>query len=47
MQGCPVPGMRASASHAVLVDGIARVLVDVGSGAAVRMGEAALDTRTR
>lgn len=42
--GGPVPGARASASHVVLVDGVPRVLVDVGSGATVRMGEAALRT---
>lgn len=41
--GGPVPGARASASHAVLIDGVARVLVDVGPGAAVRIGEASLD----
>jgi ribonuclease BN (tRNA processing enzyme) len=42
--GGPVPGGRASASHVVLVDGVPRVLVDVGSGATVRIGEAALRT---
>jgi ribonuclease BN (tRNA processing enzyme) len=42
--GGPVPGDRASASHVVLVDGVPRVLVDVGSGATVRIGEAALRT---
>ena len=42
--GGPVPGRRASASHVVLVDGVPRVLVDVGSGATVRIGEAALST---
>jgi ribonuclease BN (tRNA processing enzyme) len=42
--GGPVPGVRASASHAVLVDGVPRVLVDVGPGAAVRIGEAEIDT---
>ena len=43
--GGPVPGRRASASHAVLVDGVPRVLVDAGPGAAVRIGEAELDTQ--
>jgi ribonuclease BN (tRNA processing enzyme) len=42
--GGPVPGVRASASHVVLIDGVPRVLVDVGPGAAVRLGEAAIDT---
>lgn len=42
--GGPVPGRRASASHVVLVDGVPRVLVDVGPGAAVRIGEAELGT---
>lgn len=42
--GGPVPGRRACASHAVLLDGVPRVLVDAGPGAAVRLGEAELDT---
>lgn len=42
--GGPVPGARASASHAVLIDGVPRILVDAGPGAAVRIGEAALET---
>lgn len=42
--GGPVPGARASASHVVFVDGVPRVLVDVGSGATLRIGEAALTT---
>jgi ribonuclease BN (tRNA processing enzyme) len=43
--GGPVPGRRACASHAVLIDGVPRVLVDAGPGAAVRIGEAELDTK--
>jgi ribonuclease BN (tRNA processing enzyme) len=41
--GGPVPSGRACASHALLVDGVPRLLVDVGPGAAVRLGEAGLD----
>lgn len=41
--GGPVPSGRACASHAVLVDGVPRVLVDAGPGSAVRFGDAGLD----
>ena len=45
MLGSGGPGAtgRASASYAVLIDGVARILVDAGSGAFVRLGEARLD----
>jgi len=34
---------RAASSNAIVLDGKARILVDAGSGAAVRLGEAGLD----
>jgi ribonuclease BN (tRNA processing enzyme) len=40
--GGPGATGRASASYIVLIDGVARVLVDAGSGAFVRLGEANL-----
>ena len=45
MLGSGGPGAtgRASSSYVVLIDGTARILVDAGSGAFVRLGEANLD----
>lgn len=40
--GGPGATGRASASNIVLIDGVARILVDAGSGAFVRLGEANL-----
>src|ERR1700722_11397771 len=40
--GGPGATGRASASYIVLIDGVARILVDAGSGAFVRLGEAKL-----
>ena len=40
--GGPGAAGRAGSSYAVLVDGVARVLVDAGPGAFARLGEAAL-----
>jgi ribonuclease BN (tRNA processing enzyme) len=40
--GGPGATGRASASYIVLIDGVARILVDAGSGAFVRLGEANL-----
>ena len=40
--GGPGATGRASASYVVLIDGVARILVDAGSGAFVRLGEANL-----
>jgi ribonuclease BN (tRNA processing enzyme) len=40
--GGPGATGRASASYIVLIDGVARILVDAGSGAFVRLGEADL-----
>jgi ribonuclease BN (tRNA processing enzyme) len=40
--GGPGATGRASASYLVLIDGVARILVDAGSGAFVRLGEARL-----
>jgi len=34
---------RAASSNAIVLDGKARILVDAGSGAAVRLGEVGLD----
>jgi ribonuclease BN (tRNA processing enzyme) len=36
---------RAASSYAVFIDGIARILVDVGPGAFVRLGEMGIDLR--
>jgi ribonuclease BN (tRNA processing enzyme) len=44
--GGPFAGGRASASYVVFLDGAARVLVDVGSGAFVRLGEMGIDLTT-
>lgn len=41
--GGPGATGRASSSYAVLIDGTPRILVDAGSGAFVRLGEARLD----
>jgi len=41
--GGPVSAGRAASGYVVLVDGVARVLVDVGPGAFVRLGELGLD----
>ena len=43
--GGPVSFGRAASGYVVLVDGAARVLVDVGPGAFVRLGELGLDLR--
>lgn len=40
--GGPGATGRASSSYVVLIDGVARILVDAGSGAFVRMGESKL-----
>ena len=41
--GGPAAYGRAASSYLVLIDGVARMLVDAGSGAFVRLGEAKID----
>lgn len=43
--GGPSSVGRAASSYAIFVDGIARILVDVGPGAFVRLGEMGIDLR--
>jgi ribonuclease BN (tRNA processing enzyme) len=43
--GGPVSSGRAASSYVVFVGGVARVLVDVGPGAFVRLGELGIDLR--